>query len=309
MIFLQDGVLTIDNSSLETASCPREFYYRVIQRKHARDRNTSALDAGTAVHSFLDLHYRGETDIEILNGQIVKHIDASPGDWRTPERYIEAMHLYLEYWRNRDFNIFAHHDRTFIELPFAVPLGEIEVHAPFTYADRTYAPGDKIPILYTGRVDLIERDGKDLWAVDHKTASMTGDSYWEHFALAQQTIGYVWAVKQEFPDLNVVGAKLNAIIVRPPSKTGKNFEFDRRKYVYKQDRLDEWHDDVLHQCGTIIHHLQMGYFPKVTSRCVKDRAYGTCEFHGICKTPCKNRAAAEEMILVDNFWSPLNERE
>lgn len=309
--FLRDGVLITDNSDLEHL-CEREYYYAVVLRKQARGDNRAALNAGSAIHAALDLHYRGETDLEVLEGAIVKHLPPVVGEWRTPALLIETLHRYLEHWRGKDFIPYTTPEQTFVELPFSVPLGEIEVLNEFYHNEVKYVKGQIIPIIYTGRFDLIERNGKEFWVVDHKTASMTGDSYWTHFELAQQTIGYVWAVRQCLPQLNVVGAKLNAIVTRrpvenpKPNSKAKTFEFDRRTFRYSPEHVDEWHRDVLHQCGTIIHHLQTGYWPKRTMCCVKARAYGTCQFAPICKTLPSHRADAESIYLEDNHWSPLD---
>jgi hypothetical protein len=296
-----DGVMYIDNSRMEKFVCPREGQYSVVERLKPKGRRP-ALESGGSVHEALDELYRHDKPFgDIANALAKNFVEPEFDEWRTADLYIDALQKYMEKWKGNDFQIFE----SMVEIPFARPLGTIEIQNPFTYEDETFVAGQIVPVIYIGKIDLIVRDEEGLWIVDHKTASMTGAQFWDHFDLGSQTIGYTWAAQQTLPDKKILGSILNAFVVRRPTKTGKTFEFDRKKYRYRSEHVAEWQVDTLQLCAEILFYLGQGYFPKRTQCCIKYRPYGKCEYHDVCMSLPARRDDAKEVYLTHDDWTPL----
>lgn len=160
-------------------------------------------------------------------------------------------------------------------------------------------------VLWTGRIDLIVRMDGLLWIMDHKTTQMMGPQFFEDFVLSNQTVGYAWAGQQIIQE-PIAGFVLNALCVRKPTKTGTATEFERRRFLYEQEQLDEWHENTLVLVSDFLHHLARGYFPMETKWCFGK--YGRCQYHSVCTQPKKDRELALGSSDFRNVtWSPLND--
>lgn len=305
---LIDGdTLMIDNSSMEQfTTCPRAALYSIVRRLRPSGER-SALTFGGIIHKILEARYRSAGVLHAQTSEVTNVMLATAerefSKWTPPEddfrTYSCAVELIRRYEETYPFESFEvarmSNGDPLIEIPFAVPLGEI-----------TDADGKTIKIVWTGRIDLvyISQNGGGLYVMDHKTTSVMGPSYFSTFEISHQLYGYAWAVEQ-LSKQTVTGVVINALGVRKPTKTGKAFEFERRLIPVQRGLLEEWRTDCLHIVSDFIEMCRRGYLPKHTAWCVSK--FGECPFRKVCTLDSNEQ---REVMLcsgeyVNNEWSPL----
>lgn len=349
-----DYILHIDHSSLENFNnCARRAEYSLVQRRQPV-RNTSALSFGTAIHKALETSLRVDAidrNSELVTSKqssdILEHFSSNPvpmDEWRTADRALDIMARYRKQFEHDVFDVLEINDRPMVEVPFALPLGTVEIDDEVDYAANivlgkevadTIKEYDKtfycrtIHVLWTGRIDaIIVMDGK-IWVMDHKTTSMGGDTFLKQFQLSAQTVGYTWAAQELLEQLPfkdwqmhyeklrgpdnidttpvVSGLLLNGIISRKPSRTGTAVEFLRQRFLYDSYMLDEWKHNTLTLVSDFLTHLQRGFFPMQTTWCIGK--YGVCPYFDVCNLPPQQRPVLLNSNLYEDItWSPLNER-
>ncbi len=304
---LIDGdTLLLDNSSLEHfTTCPRQAYYSLI-RKLRPSGERSALRFGQIVHKILEARYRTITPLHAQTSDVTNVMLAtaerefanwSPpeDDFRTYSCAVELIRRYEEQYPFEQFEVVKGRDGApMIEVPFAIPLGEIE------------SDGKTIKLVWTGRIDLvyISSNGGGLYIMDHKTTSIMGPSWEASFTIASQIYGYAWAVEQ-LCGQQVSGVVINGLGIRKPTKTGKAFEFSRPFIPVVRSLLDEWKVDTIHIVSDFIENARRGYAPKHTAWC--NGKFGECPFRKVCTLDGNDQ---REVMLNSgefqtNTWSPL----
>lgn len=324
-----DYVLHIDNSSLERfTTCSRAAeYYLGFSRESASLR--PALGFGKAIHSALEL--RGLVDnlstpgvlaaveqrqIEILVEHFEQH-PVPPTEFRTCEFAIQVIQKYNKKFPAELFTFFKDPNGSpYVEVPFTVPLGALEINAEIPYlksqvvenaTDAVSFHIANLHIVWTGRIDAMIELQDQLWIMDHKTSSMMGATFYDDFYLSNAMIGYAWAA-QKITGRQVHGLLLNAIGIRQPTAkgTGVPIEFERQRYLYSQDKMEEWELNTRFLVSDFVSHLVRGYFPMETKWCMGK--YGKCEFWDTCNLPQKQRLTDLHGSTYHYVtWSPLNE--
>lgn len=315
-IHLTGGALFIDNSSLERfTTCPRSAQYYLCSRREAAEDRT-ALTFGKIIHKVLETYYKNlnrsiaEREALMLTTAAQEFQSWQPpeGDYRNYDIACQVIEAYCKSFPLEEFRILSLPEGgPAIEVPFAVPLGEIEVGAEIYVQEGEETPRlqhlDKLPLVWQGRIDLIYETQGRVSLMDHKTTSMMGPSYFKEFELSHQVYGYVWAASQLLKRA-VYGFNVNALAIRKPTKTGKGIELVRQIVPLDQCLLDEWIDDTLHIVSDFVENVRRGYFPKHTKWCVGK--YGECPYRSVCAIPPDQR---ELMLMSGVFktvdWSPL----
>lgn len=339
--FLKGGIWFIDNTNYDTImQCERQGFFRtVIQREKVGESN--ALNFGGACHAALDVRYKaGGFALESIAGQIdagVKYLSEHPtsdGDFRTAEYLGVVMNGYARQYPTDEFAIAILYNEPAVELPFAVPLGEItlseptlmpvlELDAPnpdglltaLDYAKAKPSEGhislrmvDKVPVMWTGKIDMVISKDGDLWLLDHKTASQFGDTYFEGFHLASQFRGYAYALLKSLGQ-QVKGVCVNVLAIRKPTATGKGVTFHRGWLPIEPQEVDEWHKNTLTQLSAFLNTIVSGVVPMRTSAC-RTKWHSNCPYLGVCTLPPESR---ELYINTGDFrnveWSPLTANE
>lgn len=325
LTYVESGVFALqtDNSSLEVMlTCPRKYLYQVV---FGRQTGPAApLTYGSAIHEALDIWYstpdRKAHDealwIKMCQGAAEAwDNNYPPTEWRTLDRAIDTLSKYREQYPSEPFNVLA------AEQAFSVPLGELDLGntgLPFTWSQLVEPSswpqediGDlkvninKLLVFWTGKIDLVTEENNRLWIWDHKTSSVLGQSYFDQFELAQQTLGYTWAGNQ-IEDQPIFGFGLNVIVSRKPTRTGTGNEFHRRKFIYPKERVDEFPHNTMRIMETLVSYLIKDDFPKHSSWCVS-KYMQKCPYFDVCAAASQDRGT----ILfsdnyVDNTWSPLD---
>ena len=318
-------ILRIDNSTMERfQTCPRSALYYCVSRRQAPP--SVALAYGGAIHAGLEklylLGYSHPRILDIMQDAAREHMShhctESLYDWRTPDRACHTLTKYFETYENTDsITPIIVEDKPYVERAFSLPVGQIEINSELAFSRQALLGGDNddsplyvgtLLFFWSGRLDIAahyngQRDS--VYVVDHKTTSIAGPGFYNDFYLAQQTVGYCWALDQILPDKSVWGLVLNAIIGRKPTPSGKSLEFQRQVYLYTPERRDEFVKDITHQAETFVYSLLHGYFPKSTKWCFDK--YGQCSYHPVCSL---NSPAQRDIHLMsdaysDVTWDPL----
>ncbi len=208
-----------------------------------------------------------------------------------------------------------------VEIPFALPVGNIVIGREMTISDPDIDNGkpfvkfvDVIEVIFTGKIDRICEYQGGLYLLDHKTTSMGGPTFFHEFFTSLQFRGYKWAV-QKLLDQRVDGVIINGLVCRPPLKTGVvNYTFDRQAIPLDDSLITEWQLTYMQTVQQWLDRVasQSIYtdpsqaFPLNTGSCV--HKYGICEYFDVCQLPVSHR---QSMIMgglyEDHSWSPLED--
>lgn len=318
-----DYLLVLDNSSMEKfTTCPRASQYYSVYRREASG-SSAALVFGGAVHVGLEQYYLGASQEKVISSAL-KFLQDKPipvDDYRTPAALADLLIAYIERCDLPDYKLEVVDNGTkLIETAFEVPLGRIEVGAKIKLPQwQSYRPIRYIYLAWSGRMDIIGLAHEQIRVVDHKTSKIDDGNYLKSYLLATQTLGYVWASRQIWPELDITSFCLNLIRFKQPTGSGPitlpgprggkpALEFSRHYYNYSRDRINEWRENVLAICSDFISNLVRGYFPQHPQWCFGK--YGQCQYHHVCSTDERN---VRETILNSELyktvtWDPTNER-
>jgi hypothetical protein len=321
----------VDNTSkelFETCSRAAEYYSR--ERREAAGVK-AALHYGGAIHKGLVPRKEYQLGIAKLSCPL-------PENWTTTGEQAILDEFYkhpssLEEWRTLDhcIGLFHRYNKTYpveaepflvmpgtIEMPFKIPIGTADLDCSLLawVADSPFDPKTvpkctkkliyirTLRLFWTGRIDLIIKFGPTLFVMDHKTSSILGPTFYDDFILSSQMMGYTWAGRKLGYDVR--GLYLDVLGSRKPTKSGIQFEFQRQRFFYAQDHLDEWERDTFTLITDFLEHLCRDYFPKTTKWCFGK--YGRCQYWNVCtQLPDQRQALLESAAYQDVEWSPLNE--
>jgi len=308
-------LLVMDNTAMEkVVRCPTAGLNYLIRGREAHAKN-AALSFGGAIHAGLEAYYKGQSTGEQQQA-VLKYFTenpAPPDEYRTPQIALEVLAHYQrecevreDYkWTILDFN------GPIIERPFELPLGVLELGElvpPYGYIA-------KIHVAWSGRIDLGVNCFNANRVNDHKTTSIDGDQFIQGFQLSNQTIGYVWAAQQLFPQYEFSGFCLNALRLKKP--TGKvglmergprggepALKFFRAYFDYSQERIDQWAANALTIVEDFVHCLVRDFFPMYTAHCFNK--FGRCPYFDVCTID--NPETRVRMLNSDAFkdvtWNP-----
>lgn len=329
-------LMVIDNSSLEVfTTCPKSADYKLVRKREAHARN-AALTFGGALHEGLEALLLEQSPDE-QNQRMLKFFTENPApldEYRTVGNALAVLDAYRKRSALPDYQWEIQWDANgpIIERAFELPLGVLEVGAfvamPWLTTEEYLEQHidletrniwiDQIHLAWSGRIDAIARcgDPRVVRVVDHKTTSIMGDQFLADFQISNQVLGYVWAARQLWPDLDVSAFCLNAIHFKKPTGNGPITEpgprggpgalnFLRAYYSYSPERVAQWAENTTAIVSDFIHCLVRGFFPRHTKWCYGK--YGPCQYHDVCvQDDPKVRA---NMIASDMFktvtWNPV----
>jgi hypothetical protein len=241
------------------------------------------------------------------------------GEYRTGDRMLDVLKLYNERYKDDRWpeSVLQVEGEPFVERAFKVPLCTVPVNTMLLYSretlirdcneliDRNLRPEVRnIHVVFTGRIDAVLTIGNAFWVIDHKTSSRGGKEFQEAFFLSAQTRGYTWAA-QQLLGAPVAGLMMNAVVVRPLTKTGTGTEFDRHTYHYTPDGLEEWKENMEATMTDFISCLVRGFFPQA-ARSFKSPCAG-CDYQDNCRLPRSQRSAdLASDLFRDCTWNPID---
>lgn len=318
---LTGGAFLCDNSSFESIfNCERSAFFKLLCKREWNGDQT-ALNFGSAVHAALEARYKssemfaGESKSEQLASGLssLATRPVESGDWRDESLLREVINQYSLTYPIEDFTILA--DSTgapCVELPFAIPLGTITLASPIQLQSKdengviTLSEYTSIPIIWTGKIDLVVKYQSRNWLADHKSTSIFGPKYFDQYEISGQFSGYAWAV-QTILNEPVAGVGINVIALRKPTKTGKGIEFGRRWISIPQYQIAEWQMNTLNLLANFFAMMHEGNFPMRTTSCV-NKWGRKCDYHGVCVLPEPQRMMYLSTGDYKNkTWSPLED--
>lgn len=315
---LIDDALFIDNSSLERfTTCPRSAEYYLCRKRESSD-DRIALQFGKNIHTILEARYKHNPNVDTSTSDLMlaaardafstwKFDDAE--EFRNFSTACTFIEKYNTHYPLEGFEFLRlPSGQPAIEVPFAVPLGELEVDAVVSVRSQTGDITERhlstLKVIWTGRIDLILRREGRIFIMDHKTTSMMGPQYFKEFDLSSQVYGYLWAASTLLQQ-PVAGFIVNAMAFRKPTPKGKPYEFQRYPIPADDSLLKEWQVDTMHIVSDFVEMAKRAYFPKHTKWCVGK--YGPCPYLPICSLPPHQR---DLMLMSGNYktveWNPLD---
>lgn len=288
-----------------------------------------------------DFTHAAQVDKE--NQRILRFFTENPApldEYRTVQNCLAVLAAYRTRATMPDYQweIQADASGPIIERAFELPLGVVEVGGwidmPWlTKEEKTQCDANDsalkgtvvsggntwvshIHIAWSGRIDAIARCNGAVRVVDHKTTSIMGDQFMQDFQISNQVLGYVWASRQLWPDLDISAFCLNAIHFKKPTGSGpitapgprggpSALNFVRGYYEYSQTRIDEWETNCLAIVSDFIHCLVRDQHPRHSKWCFGK--YGKCQYHDVCVQD--DPRVRENMIKSDMFktvtWNPV----
>lgn len=356
---LRDGCLFVDNSMLELlTTCPRALQYNRFHKRIAAVSKPS-LTFGSAIHLALEHRYKTYRNMspdpmlhEEITTLLTKFFEDKPvedGEYRNLNWALELMRMYNNKFEIEPFQLLEDKDgKVQVELPFALPLftykGELifEDHPPtwllpsitnFRLTDSGKAYEIRIPVIYTGRIDLPVLWDDTLTIIDHKTTSMLGTQFTDGMKMSAQQKGYAWAF-QTLSGQHVSSYCINAIRVKEPGdftanaykKLGGrknppsheqvmekadqlkrewwNESLIRERFYIKPGELEEWKFNAIAIIKEMFYHYEQGYMPMKTAWCNK---FGRCPYFDVCSLDANDRGVMlDSGLFMDNTWDPLH---
>lgn len=317
-------LLVLDNTALEKiVRCPTAGHNYLILGREPWAKN-AALTFGGAIHDGIEAFYKGLDPTE-QDAAIVKYFvenPTPPDEYRTVQNALMVMNHYREQTRIReDYKEYILSDDLglIIERPFELPLGVLE----FGEDNMVYLPVwgseprlvTRVHVAWAGRIDRLTNQFAKNRVTDVKTTSIKGDQFIQGFQLSSQTIGYVWAARQMWPEFDILDFNLDAIFFKKP--TGSNglmergprggeppLDFFRANFDYSPARIDEWAANTLTIVEDFVHDFVRDFYPMYTFHCFNK--FGKCPYHDVCTID--NRETRDRFLKSDAYkevtWDP-----
>lgn len=316
-----DYILELDNSTMEKTSCLRAFEYYAVYGREGGSKD--ALIYGGNIHSILEhLHSGGDPNkVNDLLSALWEVRPTNPEDWRTLSYAMDSMANYKRTYQNQyRFGLvpIVHEEKEVVEHKFSVPLFDLRLNQDLKYPKSLLVEGcadddqpvtfvERLFIHWIGKIDLIvEASDGGLWVADHKTASITGGSYWVQFDLSTQMLGYTYAGRK-FLDRYIQGAIINCVKGTKPSRTGDTHVCERKRFIYTDQMVEEWYHDTVERVQVVVDALRHGFFSRNTNAC--SGKFSLCQYHRVCVLPQGQRETLlASDVFTDKQWSPLLEQ-
>lgn len=290
---------TVDSTIMSAfRSCPQKFYRQYMQ--HWKPRSTSVhLVAGGAFASGIEaardsfyVQGLGSSESE-ANGlrALIKHYgnyQAPASSAKSLDRMIGALEFYLSRYplgADGAEPLTLAGEKRAIEYSFSEPLGVLH-------------PVTGMPILYTGRSDMLARRAGGNYAYDEKTTSSLGDSWSRQWEMRSQFTGYSWAAARQ-------GIHLAGTIVRGVSILKTKYETMEVSTYRSRIELARWEAQINRDLARMISLWESGHWDyNLDGACTE---YGGCIFVKICKANDPDQWLPIE--FTQKVWDPLERKE
>ena len=239
-------MMILDNTMISSFhACPKQFYWRHVLHLVLVQDKRMALFFGSAVHSALEVFYRGGSQDDALSTFVSEYPPSITGDdKRTTSLGIVILDGYFKKW-----------------LPERWEVLQVETALQFELASD---------LIFCGKVDLIIKVIGEVHIVDHKTQSSSLSSYIPK--PNHQFSGYIYGTR--CLGLPTVGAYINLIAVM---KTKQDYH---RIITHRTElELEQWRLDILSTKQRIDECLERGQWVMQTVSC------RMCAYKDLCSSP------------------------
>lgn len=172
-----------------------------------------------------------------------------------------------------------------IEFSFAEPLDILH-------------PVTGMPILYTGRSDMIAERAGGVYIYDEKTTSSLGASWGRQWEMRSQFTGYAWAAHKQ-------GIKTAGAIVRGVSILKTKYDTLEVSTYRSQYEIERWEAQTLRDIERMIQQWRSGYWDYSLDGACND--YGGCPFTRVCKS--SDPESWLPVYFEQRVWDPLARKE
>lgn len=317
-------LLVIDSTSAEKIiRCPTAGYYYIIRGREPHAKN-AALTFGGAIHAGIEALLKGEDEAH-QNAAIVQYFTdnpAPPDEYRTTMIAVAVMECYRQQRLiredYREERILSDDEGLIIERAFEIPLGVLEVNAWIKlpqWEKPRYVKN--IHVAWSGRIDRLAFLASMNRPVDVKTTSIGGDQFIQSFQLSNQTIGYLWAARQMWPDFDLRGFAIDAIHLKKPTKYAAAdlmskgprggepaLQFFRPFFEYSPERVAQWQHNMLTIIEDFVHCIVRDFYPLYTNHCFNK--FGRCPYFDVdtLDNPDIRIKLLESDAFKDVTWDP-----
>ena len=182
-------------------------------------------------------------------------------------------------------------------MPVRMPGGKYGIEFSFAEPLPINHPVTGMPILYTGRSDLIAEFAGGIYIVDEKTTSQLGASWSRQWEMRGQFTGYQWAAAQH-------GLKAQGSIIRGVSILKTKYDTQQAITYRTQAELDRWLIQTVRDIQRLINMWKDNWYDfSMDSACGE---YGGCSLMQICKS--SDPETWLPMYFEQKVWDPLNHK-
>ena len=214
---------------------------------------------------------------------------APEGSSKTLDRMMGAFEYFNESFPLGDDNfepLEFHDNKLGIEFSFAEPL---DVLHPIT----------QLPILFSGRADMIGHYMDGIYLEDDKTTSSLGASWAKQWELRSQFSAYCWAAKK------ILKLPIKGVLVRGISILKTKYE-TLPTITYRADwEIERWKEQTERDIRKLIQSWEEGYYDYNLDYSCNE--YGGCQFNLVCKS--KHPDTWLESDFERKVWSPLDRKD
>jgi hypothetical protein len=183
-------------------------------------------------------------------------------------------------------------------VPIKSPSGDLGIEFSFAEPLPILHPQTGLPLLYTGRADMISDFAGGIFVVDDKTTSSLGASWSRQWELRSQFTGYVWACRQS-------GMLPAGAIVRGVSILKTKYDTQQVIIYFPEWEVNRWYGQLLRDVNRMIECWKEGYWDfSLDHGCAE---YGGCSLQRICKS--ENPEPWLEAYFEQRVWDPLARKE
>jgi hypothetical protein len=178
--------------------------------------------------------------------------------------------------------------------PILLPNGKRGIEFSFAHPLPVNHPETGMPLLYTGRSDMIAEFAGGTYIFDEKTTSQLGASWPRQWEMRSQFTGYAWAAEQD-------GIKVDGAIVRGISILKTKYD-TLQAITYRGDwEVDRWLTQVTRDLERMKQCWEAGWWDyNMDSACGE---YGGCSLMQICKS--KDPETWLNANFEQRVWDPL----
>lgn len=182
--------------------------------------------------------------------------------------------------------------------PIKLPNGKRGIEFSFAHPLEVKHPVTGMPLLYTGRSDMIAEFAHGVYVVDEKTTSQLGASWSRQWEMRSQFTGYAWAALQD-------GIKTDGAVIRGVSILKTKYDTQQAMTNRGPWEIERWYEQVIRDLHRMIKCWEDGWWDyNMDTACGE---YGGCSLLSACKA--KDPVAYLEIYFEPRVWDPLARRQ
>lgn len=182
--------------------------------------------------------------------------------------------------------------------PVTFPDGRRGIEFSFAEPLPINHPVTGMPLLYTGRSDMIANFAGGQYVVDEKTTSSLGASWSRQWEMRGQFSGYIWSAMKA--GLNPQGA-----IIRGVSILKTKYDTQQAVTYRAPWEIERWLEQSVRDIERAIRSWREGHWDYAMDGACAE--YGGCSMVDICKSPSPESWLP--MKFEQRVWSPLDRKQ